>query len=89
MQSLRGVSILSCSSSTILKSHPVLSTPSTANSSDMQPSKSVADNGAAGLGAAPAELPLLPVASTVYKVGDYLIGDAEDAKLGGHPDIRY
>lgn len=48
----------------------------------------------------PAALPPVPVSSeaedgcllvanAVYQVGDYLIGDAEDAKLGGHPDIRY
>ncbi|MBD2713692.1 hypothetical protein KBK19_01445 [Microvirga sp. STR05] len=39
--------------------------------------------------AAEREQVLVPITNTVYKVGDYLIGDADDAKLGGHPDIRY
>ena len=30
-----------------------------------------------------------PVANSVYMLGDYLVGDGEDAQLGGHPDIRY
>lgn len=30
-----------------------------------------------------------PVANSIFMVGDYLVGDGEDAKLGGHPDIRY
>ncbi|WP_139252069.1 hypothetical protein [Hymenobacter psychrotolerans] len=73
----------------ILKRNPVLSTPSTTNSADPQPTENGGDTGADGLASAQGELLLPPVTSIVYKVGDYLIGDAEDAKLGGHPDIRY
>ncbi|WP_188812723.1 hypothetical protein [Hymenobacter cavernae] len=27
--------------------------------------------------------------ANVFAVGDYLIGDADDGMLNGHPDIRY
>jgi hypothetical protein len=27
--------------------------------------------------------------AAVFAVGDYLVGDAEDSLLNGHPDIRY
>jgi hypothetical protein len=30
-----------------------------------------------------------PLANSVYMLGDYLVGDGDDAQLGGHPDIRY
>lgn len=37
---------------------------------------------------APVDAPL-PMPAQVIVMGDYLVGDAEDAQLGGHPDIRY
>ncbi|WP_157807713.1 hypothetical protein [Hymenobacter chitinivorans] len=37
---------------------------------------------------APEAEPAAPVAR-VLAVGEYLVGDAEDTLLNGHPDIRY
>jgi hypothetical protein len=35
-------------------------------------------------------MPIIPlVPHSILVVGDYVVGDAEDEYLSGHPDIRY
>jgi hypothetical protein len=34
-------------------------------------------------------IPAVVGKAKVFAVGDYLVGDAEDELLSGHPDIRY
>lgn len=42
-----------------------------------------------GLGAEVSAFTAPVTAQIVFAVGDYLVGDADDEYLSGHPDIRY